>query len=68
MKITLKAARVNAGLTQDDVARELRISKGTLVNYEKYRTIPDIETAKKIGVKTEELRNDKYHMLNSPLF
>jgi DNA-binding XRE family transcriptional regulator len=46
MKITLKAARVNKGLTQMDVAKQLHINKGTLVNYEKYRTIPDIETAK----------------------
>ena len=46
MKITLKAARVNKGLTQTDVANQLHINKGTLVNYEKYRTIPDIETAK----------------------
>ena len=46
MKISLKAARVNAGLTQSDVVRELHINKGTLINYEKYRTIPDINTAK----------------------
>lgn len=46
MKLTLKAARVNKGLTQMDVANKLHINKGTLVNYEKYRTIPDIETAK----------------------
>ncbi len=46
MKLTLKAARVNKGLTQIDVANHLHINKGTLINYEKYRTIPDIETAK----------------------
>jgi transcriptional regulator with XRE-family HTH domain len=46
MKITLKAARVNRGLTQLEVANQLHINKGTLINYEKYRTIPDIETAK----------------------
>lgn len=46
MKLTLKAARVNKGLTQMDVANHLHINKGTLINYEKYRTIPDIETAK----------------------
>lgn len=45
MKITLKAARVNAGLTQDEAIRKLYISKSTLINYEKYRTIPDIDTA-----------------------
>ena len=59
MKITLKAARVNKGLTQMDVAKQLHINKGTLVNYEKYRTIPDIETAKVMatlyGVSVDDL-------------
>ena len=34
-KITVKAARVNAGLTQRDAARKLGITRGTLVKYEK---------------------------------
>ena len=46
MKITMKAARVNAGLTQAEVCEKLGINKGTLINYEKYRTIPDISIAK----------------------
>ncbi len=33
-KITLKAARVNAGMTQDDVARVLHRTKQTIVNWE----------------------------------
>ena len=45
MKITVKAARVNAGLTQAEVCAKLGINKGTLISYEKYRTIPDIATA-----------------------
>jgi len=49
MAIHLKAARVNAGFTQDDVVRALKISKNTLVNYENYRTKPDIETAQKLA-------------------
>lgn len=49
MAITLKAARVNIGLTQEDAAKALNISKGTLINYEKYRTKPDIETSKQIA-------------------
>lgn len=59
MKLTLKAARVNKGLTQMDVANHLHINKGTLINYEKYRTIPDIETAKAMaalyGVSVNDL-------------
>lgn len=49
MLLTLKAARVNKGLTQDDAAKKLGITKGTLVNYEKYRTIPDISIAKRMA-------------------
>lgn len=45
----LKAARVNAGLTQQQAAEKLGISKGTVINYEKYRTAPDIEVSKKIA-------------------
>lgn len=34
-KITLAAARVNAGMTQDDVAKEMHVSKNTIINWEK---------------------------------
>lgn len=40
-KITLKAARVNAGLTQEDVARIGNISRGTVGNWERGTAIPD---------------------------
>jgi DNA-binding XRE family transcriptional regulator len=49
MAITLKAARVNADMSQTEAAKRLGISKNTLCNYEKYRTIPDIEMSKKIA-------------------
>ena len=49
MAMHLKAARVNAGYTQKKAAELLKISKNTLVSYERYRTKPDIETAKKIA-------------------
>lgn len=49
MAIHLKAARVNAGYTQEEAAKKLNISKGTLANYEKYKTKPDIEMSKKIA-------------------
>lgn len=49
MAIHLKAARVNAGFTQEEAAKELGIGKRTLVNYEQYKTIPSIELAKKIA-------------------
>lgn len=49
MEIALKAARVNAGLTQEEAAKQLGISKSTLISYEKYRTTPNIEKAKQIA-------------------
>ncbi len=41
LQISLAAARVNAGLTQDDVARKMRVSKRTVVNWEKGNVIPN---------------------------
>lgn len=34
-KISLAAARVNAGLTQDEVAKRMHVSKTTILNWEK---------------------------------
>lgn len=59
MKIKLNAARVNAGLTQDEVAEKLKISKNTIVNYEKNRTIPNGKTLQSMadlyGVSVDDL-------------
>lgn len=49
MKFKLKAARVNAGMTQDYVAKKLKKSKNTIVSYEKGRSVPDIETGKALA-------------------
>lgn len=49
MAIKLKAARVNAGLTQSKAAKELNISKKTLSNYEMYRTKLNIEMSKRLA-------------------
>ena len=49
MKFSLKAARVNAGLTQDEVARSIKKSKNTVVSYEKGRSVPDIEIGKALA-------------------
>lgn len=39
-EITLKAARVNANLTLEDVSRETGVSVPTLSKWENYRTFP----------------------------
>lgn len=46
--ITLKAARVNKGLSQEKAALELGISKETLSNYERGKSFPDVMFVKKI--------------------
>ena len=52
-KISLAAARVNAGLTQSEVASALHVGKNTIVNWEKGVTEPSITQAKKL----EEIYN-----------
>lgn len=42
-KISLEAARVNAGMKQSEAARKIGVTKQTLVNYEKGRTAPTIQ-------------------------
>lgn len=49
MAITLKAARVNVGLTQEAAAKELGITRATLASYEAGKTTPDIEMGKRIA-------------------
>lgn len=60
MAIQLKAARVNANLTQEDMAKALKISKNSVVNYESYKSTPDVELAKKIaalcGMKVDDIK------------
>ena len=45
MPISIKAARVNAGLTQTEVAERVNKTKNTIASYEAYTTVPDIKTA-----------------------
>ena len=49
LKITMEAARVNAHLTQDDVAKAMCVSKQTIVNWEKGRSEPKIQQARMLS-------------------
>lgn len=40
LTISLAAARVNANLTQNDVAKAMKVSKNTIINWEKGRNSP----------------------------
>jgi transcriptional regulator with XRE-family HTH domain len=48
-QISLAAARVNAQLTQEEVAKNLGISKTTLCNWESGNTEPTISQLRKLG-------------------
>lgn len=48
MKISLKAARVNAGLTQELVAKTIGVSKDTIRNWENCKTYPDAVQIKQL--------------------
>lgn len=56
MKITLKAARVNAGIKQGDAAKLLGIASQTLTNYESGITYPNTD----IISRMENLYSVKY--------
>lgn len=42
-KVTLKAARINKGLTITEAARKLEINVATLSSYENGKTFPDVQ-------------------------
>ena len=46
--ISLAAARVNAGLTQAEVADKMRVAINTVVNWEKYKTSMTLQQAREI--------------------
>lgn len=45
MKISLKAARVNAALTQKEAAERLNVTTATISNWETGKTSPSVEKA-----------------------
>jgi transcriptional regulator with XRE-family HTH domain len=60
MSLTLRACRVNKGLTQVEAAKALGIRKETLINYELGRTYPDVLVIKKMeqlyGVQYSDIK------------
>lgn len=49
LQITLAAARVNAGMTQEDLATKLKVAKQTLVDWERGKSEPKISQAREIS-------------------
>lgn len=53
LKISLAAARVNAGLTQEDVARRMHVSKNTVLNWEKGKVLPNFASLQALSTLYE---------------
>ena len=49
IRISMAAARVNAKMTQDDVAKAMHVSKQTVVNWESGATQPKIEQGERLS-------------------
>ena len=59
MGMTLKAARINCGLTQIEAAKEIGVSKATLSNWERGICFPNANCIKRI----EEVYQTQYDNL-----
>lgn len=49
LKISLAAARVNAGLTQAEVAKEMKVTKNTIVAWERGAREPKMSQARRLS-------------------
>lgn len=49
IQISLAAARVNAKLTQEEVARKMKIGKRTIINWEKGASVPSFADMKMLS-------------------
>lgn len=60
MRLTLKAYRVNKGLTQESMARELGVTKKTVGAWEKGKSMPSLDKIESIccllGVKYDDVQ------------
>lgn len=60
LKISLKAARVNANLTQQEIADKIKVSKHTIINWEKGKS--------KIGYAHLKLLSEIYNIEIDDIF
>lgn len=63
LQITLASARVNAGLTQEMVAKRMNVSKVTIISWEKGRVKPSLANlemlARIYGISIDDFSLDK---------
>jgi DNA-binding XRE family transcriptional regulator len=64
VQITLKAARVNAGLTQEEIASKIHVNKATIINWEKGKTSPSAVQFEKICMLYNVKKDDIFIPLN----
>lgn len=59
MRITLKAARINKGLTQEEMGNELHVTKKTVGSWENGKTMPSVDKIEPIcdllGIKYDDI-------------
>lgn len=48
-QISLAAARINAGLTQEEAAKALKVGKQTIVNWEKGKSEPKMSQSRQLS-------------------
>ena len=58
MRVTLKALRANKGMSQEEAAKVIGVSRYTWQNYERGKTFPDVPTIEKIEKKFNVTYND----------
>ena len=50
LQITLEAARVNAGMTQKEVAMAMNVDRTTVIRWEKAKKIPNYDESEKLEI------------------
>lgn len=48
MQLTMRAARMNKGLTQEEASKEIKVSLATLQNYESGKSFPNVPVIRRI--------------------
>lgn len=66
-EMTLRAARINAGLAQKAAASKLEISNKTLSNWENGRSFPDVQQIEKLCTLYGLAYSDINFFPNNPL-
>lgn len=62
MKMTLKAARINVGLTQAEAAKSIGVSRETLLNWESGKSFPVVSKIPMIE-RTYQVSYDEINFL-----